>query len=201
MAGTPDLWRRWGEWQKYGAQGVKGGEALIMELNRIVYTHGISSPITSRRGLSARLRYLDSTAGRAELRAQGATDRAIKSWMRERGKVSPTRQNRDRIDAAYWNRKRENLIRSGWLKRRLNNNGQGRRLEIYPVDQSQVPEKYRRWNINQRSVQMRYIWDALVNAWAAKDANTIDEIWEDTIADLDSDWTAYAYVSAVGIGA
>jgi hypothetical protein len=29
----------------------------------------------------------------------------------------------------------------------------------------------------------------------------MDEIWEGIISDLDSDWTAYAYVSSVGIGA
>lgn len=30
---------------------------------------------------------------------------------------------------------------------------------------------------------------------------TVDEIWDDVIADLDPDYAAYAYVSSVGIGA
>lgn len=29
----------------------------------------------------------------------------------------------------------------------------------------------------------------------------MDEIWDDVITDLDSDYAAYAYVSSVGIGA
>ncbi|MEV5567643.1 hypothetical protein AB0L54_33030 [Streptomyces sp. NPDC052196] len=199
MSGSPGLWARWGEWKKYGAQGVKGGEALILELNRIVYQSGISSPITSKRGQDARLRYLKSPAGRAELRAQGVTDRTMKAWLA--GKSRPSRANLDRLDSAYWNRRRANLIRSGWLKRHLNNNGQGRHVEIYPVDQSGVDDGYARPNISQRSLTVRYVWDDMVDAWADQDAALMDDIWEDIISDLDSDWTAYAYVSSVGIGA
>ncbi|MET9603397.1 hypothetical protein ABZZ45_37535, partial [Streptomyces sp. NPDC006459] len=67
MSGSEDLWARWGDWGKYDARGVKGGQALILELNRIVHSSGITSPVTSRRGLAARLRYLDSPAGRQAL--------------------------------------------------------------------------------------------------------------------------------------
>ncbi|SEB65435.1 hypothetical protein [Streptomyces sp. TLI_105] len=200
MAGSPDLWSRWGQWQKTDVNGMKGGEALILELNRIVHTSGIASPVTSRRGLAARLRYLDSPAGRAELKAQGVSLRTIRTWMRAKGQVSPTPASRERIDAAYWHRRRENLIRSGWLVRHLDNKGRGRRMEIYPVDQTRVEAKYRR-DLNTRTVTVRYIWADLVDAWAARDANLVDEIWDDVISDLDSDYNAYAYVSSVGISA
>ncbi|MFE1383635.1 hypothetical protein ACFW6S_32285 [Streptomyces sp. NPDC058740] len=201
MDGSPDLWSRWGEWQKTGARGMKGGEALILELNRLVHTSGISSPVTSRRGLAARLRYLDSPAGRHELKAQGVSGRTVRSWMRHKADVSPTPASRERIDRAYWARRRENLIRSGWLARHLDNEGRGRRMEIYPVDQSAVEAKYQRPNVSQRSITVRYIWDDLVQAWAARNAALVDEIWDDVISDLDSDYNAYAYVTAVGIGA
>ncbi|MFF0559318.1 hypothetical protein ACH4ZU_09700 [Streptomyces sp. NPDC020472] len=200
MAGSPDLWSRWGQWQKTDVNGMKGGEALILELNRIVHTSGIASPVTSRRGLAARLRYLDSPAGRAELKAQGVSLRTIRTWMRAKGQVSPTPASRERIDAAYWHRRRENLIRSGWLVKHLDNKGRGRRMEIYPVDQTRVEEKYRR-DLNTRTVTVRYIWADLVDAWASRDANLVDEIWDDVISDLDSDYNAYAYVSSVGISA
>ncbi|MEV6840994.1 hypothetical protein AB0N17_42070 [Streptomyces sp. NPDC051133] len=199
MTGSPGLWDRWGEFQKYNAQGMKGGEALIMELNRIVYTSGISSPVTSKRGMNARMRYLNSAKGRQAMRDQGITDRAMRNWYK--GKASPSAENRQKIDNAYWTRRRENLIRSGWLKRHLENNGSGRRMEIYPVDQSAVPTPRYRPNVNQRSITVRYIWADLVDAWAAQDEGLIDEIWEDVISDLDSDYAAYAYVSSVGIGA
>ncbi|MEU6621000.1 hypothetical protein ABZ926_09530 [Streptomyces litmocidini] len=200
MAGSPDLWSRWGQWQKTDVNGMKGGEALILELNRIVHTSGIASPVTSRRGLAARLRYLDSPAGRAELKAQGVSVRTIRTWMRAKGQVSPTPASRERIDAAYWHRRRENLIRSGWLVKHLDNEGRGRRMEIYPVDQTRVEAKYRR-DLNTRTVTVRYIWADLVDAWATRDANLVDEIWDDVISDLDSDYNAYAYVSSVGISA
>ncbi|MFF1360678.1 hypothetical protein [Streptomyces sp. NPDC058297] len=199
MAGSPGLWAEWGEWQKYNARGLKGGEALILELNRIVYQSGISSPIGSKRGQNARLRYLDSKAGRDALRAQGVSDRAMKAWFK--GKARPSKANLDRLDAAYWMRRRENLIRSGWLKRHLDNNGRGRNVEIYPVDQSAVVLGRERPNLTDRSITVRYVWGDLVDAWAAQDENALDEIWDDIITDLDSDYAAYAYVSAVGISA
>ncbi|WND40578.1 hypothetical protein RI578_40520 (plasmid) [Streptomyces sp. BB1-1-1] len=204
MAGSPGLWAAWGEFGKYNAQGMKGGEALILELNRIVYTSGISSPVTSKRGMNARLRYLNSAKGREAMREQGITDRAMKNWYK--GKVSPSAENRQKIDNAYWTRRRENLIRSGWLKRHLDNNGRGRQVEIYPVDERNVPEPRRRTtgtrrDLTNRSITVRYLWGALVDAWAAQDEDLMDEIWDDVISDLDSDYTAYAYVSAVGIGA
>ncbi|MFJ9552129.1 hypothetical protein [Streptomyces erythrochromogenes] len=198
MSGSEDLWGRWGVWQKHDARGMKGGEALIRELNRIVHSSGIVSPVTSGRGLAARLRYLDSPAGREALAEQGVTPRSLRSWMR--GKATPSRASREQIDAAYWERRRKNLIRSGWLARHLDNNGQGRRMEIYPVDQSGVDEKYTR-RLSDRSINVRYIWGDLVKAWADRDEALVDDIWEDVINDLDSDYAAYAYVSSVGIGA
>ncbi len=201
MAGSPDLWARWGRFGGYDARGMKGGEALVLELNRIVYASGISSPITSRRGLAARLRYLDSRAGRDALKDQGVSPRTIRSWMRDKGRISPTPASREKIDAAYWHRRRDNLIRSGWLTRHLDNDGRGSRMEIYPVDQSQVAPAHARPNISQRTITVRYIWGDLVDAWARKDAGTVDEIWDDVITDLDSDYNAYAYVSSVGISA
>ncbi|MFF9504634.1 hypothetical protein [Streptomyces sp. NPDC014656] len=200
MNGSPDLWSRWGQWRKTDAAGMKGGEALITELNRVVHTSGITSPVTTKRGLTARLRYLDSPAGRAELVAQGVSPRTIRTWMKAKGKTSPTPASREKIDTAYWNRRRENLIRSGWLAKHLDNNGQGRRMEIHPVDQTHVEEKYRR-DLSTRTITVRYIWTDLVDAWAKKDAHTVDEIWDDVISDLDSDYNAYAYVSSVGINA
>ncbi|MEX0171529.1 hypothetical protein [Streptomyces sp. LMG1-1-1.1] len=199
MTGSPDLWSRWGEWQKADARGLKGGEALILELNRVVHASGIVSPVTSKRGLAARLRYLDSPAGRSALSDQGVTSRTLRSWAR--GKATPSTASRERIDAAYWARRRENLIKSGWLTRHLDNDGRGSRMEIYPVDQSHVEAKYQRPNISQRSITVRYIWSDLVDAWATRNQHLIDEIWDDVISDLDSDYAAYAYVSAIGISA
>ncbi|MFG2646019.1 hypothetical protein ACGFYP_34240 [Streptomyces sp. NPDC048370] len=199
MAGSSELWGRWGDFGKYNARGIKGGEALIQELNRIVHSSQIASPVTSDRGLRARLRYLDSEAGREALAQQGVKPRALKSWTE--GERLPNNKSRERIDNAYWQRRRANLIRSGWLKRHLDNNGAGRRMEIYPVDQTQVDEKRRRPGLSQRSITVRYIWNDLVDAYANKDDDLMDEIWDDVITDLDSDYAAYAYVASVGIGA
>ncbi|MFB7999074.1 hypothetical protein ACFC4G_40455 [Streptomyces sp. NPDC056002] len=55
--------------------------------------------------------------------------------------------------------------------------------------------------VTERSITVRYVWADLVDAWATQDANLMDEIWDDIITDLDSDYAAYAYGSSVGISA
>ncbi|MFH8617246.1 hypothetical protein ACH4E8_19480 [Streptomyces sp. NPDC017979] len=187
----------WGQWQKHNARGMSGAEGLRRELDRIVRAGGIASPVTTTRGLSARLRYLDSPAGKAELKRQGVTPRLLRAWGRG---GTPSAAKLAAVDTAYWNRRRENVIKSGALLRILNNEGRGRRIEIYPVDQTHVAQEYRR-DLSDRSIQGRYIWDDLVKAWVEGDAETMEDIWDDVIAELDSDYGAYAYVGAVTIGA
>ncbi|MET7558407.1 hypothetical protein ABZS72_29805, partial [Streptomyces albidoflavus] len=162
MSGASDLW---GEFGKHHAQGQKGAQALGQEIERIAREGGIASPVTTTRGLRARLRYLDSPAGRRALAEHGVSSRLLRAWAAGR---TPSRAKLAAVDAAYWGRRRENLVRSGALKRLLDNEGRGRRIEIYPVDQSAVPEKRKRV-ISQRTVTARYIWDDAVGAWASGD--------------------------------
>lgn len=195
VSGATDLW---GEWQKHGAQGISGAQALAGELDRIARESSIASPVTTHRGLSARLRYLNTRPGREVLREHGISTRLLRSW--ERG-TRPSRPKLEAINLAYQERRRDNLVRSGALKRLLDNGSRGRRIEIYPVDQTAVDERYRRPNVSERSVQARYVWDDMIDAWAQNDTDTLDEIWDDIITDLDSDYAAYAYVGSIGIGA
>lgn len=188
----------WGEWQKYGAEGMSGGEALAREIDRIARQGGIASPVSTTRGLNARLRYLSSPAGQQVLREHGVSQRLLRSWKAGR---KPSRAKLEAVDRAYWERRRDNIVRSGALKRTLDNAGRGSRIEIYPVDQTAVPESRTRYNVTERSIQARYVWDDAVQAWATGDTETLDDIWNDLISELDSDYGAYAYVSAIGIGA
>ncbi|MEU1382331.1 hypothetical protein [Streptomyces albidoflavus] len=165
---------RWSR-SSHHAQGQKGAQALGQEIERIAREGGIASPVTTTRGLRARLRYLDSPAGHRALAEHGVSSRLLRAWAAGR---TPSRAKLAAVDAAYW----------------------GRRIEIYPVDQSAVPEKRKRV-ISQRTVTARYIWDDAVRAWASGDLNTLDEIWDDVISDLDSDYAAYAYVESIGISA
>ncbi|PWI46191.1 hypothetical protein [Streptomyces sp. ICBB 8177] len=191
-----DLWTNFGY---YGAHGITGAEALIYEINRIVYESGIKSPITTTRGLNARLRYLDSAAGRAEMRAQGISPARIRAWRS--GKATPSPTSREKLDNAYWTRRRENVIKSGYLKRLLDNDGRGRQIEIHAVDQSAVQPGRARSNVTDRTIRVRYLWNDAVDAWAAQDLGAMDEVWDDIICDLDSAFRAYAYVTSVGIAA
>ncbi|MFE9341319.1 hypothetical protein [Streptomyces sp. NPDC007063] len=191
--------QEWGQWARYGARGMRGGEALARELDRIVQSRGIASPVTTKRGLNARLKYLDSEAGREALYEAGVKPRTLRDWRK--GRSTPSRASREKIDAAYWSRRRQNLLQSGWLKKHLSNSGRGTQVEIYPVDQSRVPAQHQRPNVQERTIRVRYVWDDAVDAWEAGDFDQLSDIWTDVIADLDSDWVAYAYVSGIGIGA
>ncbi|MBQ1094472.1 transcriptional regulator [Streptomyces sp. B93] len=179
----------------YGARGERGSEAAARVLDSLA--GGITSPVTSRRGLAARLRYLTrSPAGYDALREADitVTPRTMKAWLA--GTQRPNKANLAKIDAAYRALRRRNVAR--YLLRRLNANG-GTRVEIHPLDQSHVPTprqrvlEYRRLNIRN--------WDAIIDAWARQEAQALDNAWIDQMVNLGSQWGKYEYVSAVGFAA
>lgn len=43
--------------------------------------------------------------------------------------------------------------------------------------------------------------DRIVEAWAAGDAQALDDAWTDQIVDLGSEWGQYEYVTNVGFAA
>ncbi|WP_345680540.1 hypothetical protein [Yinghuangia aomiensis] len=59
-------------------------------------------------------------------------------------------------------------------------------------------ESRRRDILRVRRPQVRYAWD---DALVAGNEAALVGIWDDVIAELDSDWGAYTYVSHVGVGA
>ncbi|NGN67623.1 transcriptional regulator [Streptomyces sp. A7024] len=188
---------RWMTFGQYGAEGVPGKQALARQLDELLT--GIVSEVTTERGLHARLKYLTaSPAGYAAMARAGidVTPRTLMRWLSE--EAHPTRVNLTRIDAAYWDLRRRNVAKD--LKGRLNARGRGTRMEIYPVEQRGVIAQRRR-DIPIRSVNVRLVWDDMVDAWLNEDERTLDEIWDDIICDLDSSWDAYSYVTAVGFGA
>lgn len=180
---------------RYGAHGTRGSQAASRVLDSLA--GGIASPITTPRGLSARLRYLTrSAAGHDAMREAGitVTPRTLKAWLA--GKQRPNKANLAKIDTAYWALRRRNVAR--YLLRRLNANG-GTRVELHPLDQSHVPIprqrvlEYRRLNIRN--------WDAIIDAWARGDAQALDNAWIDQMVNLGSQWGKYEYVGSVGFAA
>ncbi|MET8824210.1 hypothetical protein [Streptomyces rochei] len=205
----------WKNFGTYGAnrsaENVRGGEALgrALEeaLSRQILEGGIKSPVTTPRGLKARLKYLNSDAGIQAMRDAGITvkPRAIKNWFA--GKQKPSPANLELIDTAYWNLRTQRILSNlGAFKQHLNNKGKGTAVEIHPINQSLVDDHAVRPNlIGDQAIRtlpsVRYIWDDAVDAMEAGDAEKLEEIWDDIIAELDSDWGAYTYVSYVGLGA
>ncbi|MCT2545584.1 MULTISPECIES: transcriptional regulator [Streptomyces] len=180
---------------KFGARGIKGSDAVARKLDEL--SGGIVTPVTVKRGLMARLHYLTKTEhSRRAARDAGltVTDRTLKAWLDERR--SPTKANLERIEAAYRQVRRQNVARH--LLRRLNADG-GTRVEIHPLNQSQVPRPLQRM-VEYRTMNVRR-WDRIVEAWASGDHQGLDDAWEDTIVDLGSQWGQYEYVTNIGFAA
>jgi hypothetical protein len=180
---------------KFGARGIKGSDAVARKLDEL--SGGIVTPVTVKRGLMARLHYLTRTEhSRRAARDAGltVTDRTLKAWLDERR--SPTKANLERIDAAYRQVRRQNVARH--LLRRLNADG-GTRVEIHPLNQSQVPRPLQRM-VEYRTMNVRR-WDRIVEAWASGDDQGLVDAWEDTIVDLGSQWGQYEYVTNIGFAA
>ncbi|MEV7856993.1 transcriptional regulator [Streptomyces sp. NPDC088183] len=180
---------------KFGARGIKGSDAVARKLDELA--DGIITPVTVKRGLMARLHYLTRTDhSRRAARDAGltVTDRTLKAWLE--GKRRPSTANLDRIDAAYRQVRRQNVSRH--LLRRLNANG-GTRVEIHPLNQSQVPRPLQRM-VEFRTMNVRR-WDRIVETWSAGDHQGLDDAWEDVIVDLGSQWGQYEYVTNIGFAA
>jgi hypothetical protein len=159
----------------------------------------ISTPITQRRGLLARLHYLTRTDhARQAARDAGltVTDRTLKAWLE--GKRRPSKANLERIEAAYRAVRRRNVARH--LTARLNREGRGTRVEIHPLDQSGVARPLQRV-VEHRSMNVRR-WDKIVGSWAAGDHQGLDDAWTTgVLPDLGSQWGQYEYVTNIGFAA
>ncbi|WP_409240363.1 transcriptional regulator [Streptomyces sp. PA5.6] len=184
------------EFGKFGARGIKGHHAVARQLDTLA--GGIATPITARRGLTARLNYLTRTPhALAAARAAGLTlTTATLKALRE-GKRSPARKSLEQIEAAYRTVRRANVARH--LAARLNASGRGTRVEIHPLNQSQVDRPKQRV-VEYRTLNIRH-WDRIVEAWASENESELDAAWGDQIVDLGSQWGQYEYVTNVGFAA
>ncbi|MEU3511308.1 transcriptional regulator [Streptomyces longwoodensis] len=118
----------------------------------------------------------------------------ITAWLAEERIPSPEQQRR--LEDAFRLLRRRNMAPS--MTRRLNARG-GTRVEIYPVDQSDVEDKHRRTARWRR--KNIYRWDPIVAAWSRSDLRELTHRWHDVITDLDSDWRMYEHVTHLGFWA
>ncbi|MFC5639456.1 hypothetical protein [Streptomyces bullii] len=104
----------------------------------------------------------------------------ITAWLAEERCPRPEQQQR--LENAFRLLRRRNMAPS--MTRRLNAGG-GTRVEIYPVDQSEVDDKHRR-TARWRHKNI-YRWDPIVTAWSRSDLHALTYRWRDVITDFDSD--------------
>ncbi|SCE09834.1 hypothetical protein GA0115251_14073 [Streptomyces sp. TverLS-915] len=185
------------EFGAYGAQGIKGHELVARRLDSLAGF--IASPVTTRRGLTARLRYLTSSPRQlTAARAAGLTisARTIKAQLE--GTRRPSARTLRQIHTAYQRVRRQNVARH--LLARLNRQGRGTRVEFHPVNQSAV-DRPRQRVVEYRTLNVRK-WERIVAAWEAGDDAGLDTAWVDeVVVDLGSQWGQYEYVTNIGFAA
>lgn len=155
---------------------------------------GIASPVTSKLGLSARLRYLDSPVGRDALWEAGSGSASCASGPavvpRSPGKsVSSARRPTRRTGTAARTAScgAGGSIGTEQLRAR-DTDGDLPRRPVPREAQVSVPR------VSQGSIRVRYGWD---DTFADGADGTLDDIWDDVIADLDSDWVAHANANGI----
>lgn len=185
----------------YRAKGRKSSQLAADVLDRLALEGGIRSPVTTRRGLDARLNYLtNSPAGYQAMREAGitVTPGTLRRWLRHT--QHPSQENAARLDAAYRAYRSRNVARH--LLQRLNARG-GTRVEIQPLDQSAVADPRRR--VIEPVAEFRRLkirtWDQIVEAWAAGNDAALDAAWVDWLRTLGSDWGKYEYATSVNFSA
>ncbi|MFI6655438.1 transcriptional regulator [Streptomyces sp. NPDC050523] len=185
------------EFGQYGARGIKGHEAVGRRLDALAGF--VATPVTTHRGLIARLHYLTRTKHAREAAREAGltvTDRTLKAWLD--GRRSPSRKNLQSLETAYRTVRRHNVSR--YLLARLNREGRGTRVEFHPLNQSQVPRPRQRV-VEYRTLNVRH-WDRIVRAWAEDDDAALDDAWvNDVTVDLGSQWGEYEYVTNIGFAA
>ncbi|MFD5079659.1 transcriptional regulator [Streptomyces sp. NPDC058371] len=187
---------------QYGARGVRSSLAAAHVLDTL--GGGITSPVTTRRGLAARLRYMTrSQHARNLMVSEGLnpSPKTLTNWLD--GTQEPKASNLALIDQTYRRMRRHNVAR--YLLQRLNAGG-GTRVEIHPADDTFVQRRYRRPDKNMRKINIRR-WDHIVAAWAdgawEKGSETpLDDAWINELSDaIGSDWGAYEYSKSLGFNA
>lgn len=129
------------------------------------WTRSPAIPVTQRRGLLARLNYLLRTDhAKQAARTAGLTisDDTIQAWRK--GKRQPSKASLQQVEAVYCTVRRQDVARH-FLKRL--NSGGGTRVEIHPINQSQVARPLQR-DIVYRNINVRR-WHRIVGSWAASD--------------------------------
>lgn len=174
---------------------MPGALALTVTLDEIAEV--TTSSMTPADRLRRNLRYLTrSRTGYTFMRDCGIrmNGRMIAAWLAE--ERCPQVEQQQRLEDAFRLLRRRNMAPS--MTRRLNAGG-GTRVEIYPVDQSEVDDQHRR-TARWRHKNI-YRWDPIVAAWSRSDLHELTHRWHDVITDLDSDWRMYEHVTHLGFWA
>ncbi|MCB5910357.1 transcriptional regulator [Streptomyces pinistramenti] len=181
-----------------GATGTPLGQAIGTFLDEAAAgrVRGIKSPITTRRGLNARLNALAKTGPAREAAAEhGIKPRDVNDWSKGRRRPRPA--SLERIEQAY----QATLARKGGARRAVRrefDRGRGATIQVTPLDQSRVQEKHRRV-LGPGEVRIsEYRWGPLLNAWEEGDYGAVEDL---AFAAMEEggEYLVYAWVGSAAI--
>lgn len=149
---------------------MRGGEALRRQLD--VKASAIQAQ-TGAKGWHAQLRYLTRSQVGRDAMTRVYSPRTLVAWLAE--DRAPTRANQAAIQRAYNTRRKPAVAEA--LKRILNNDGNGTRVEVHPEESIWTD------HLDVQTIEITE-WDDIIDAWSDGDYDDMNEIWEG-IADDD----------------
>lgn len=178
-----------------GAEGLEGGRALAASLDQRTFEDDVDWRRSEAECLVRNLRYLlRKTGGPAAMEEYGLTaaPEALAAWLE--GASTPFPEQERQLESAFRSLRRRNIAPS--LTRTLDAGG-GTRIQIAPVDQVGVEARYRRdLRVRYKNI---YRWGPIVRAWAAQDSMELDQLWEEVITDMGSDYRKYQCVESISV--
>ncbi|WP_157874522.1 hypothetical protein [Streptomyces sp. AcH 505] len=182
-----------------GAEGIEGGRALAESLDRRTFEYDVSWRRSEEERLAQAVKYLmTKKSGPDTLRAYGITADTGTLTALLSAEQTPVPGQQQRLEQAFRALRRHNVAPhlTGVLDRKRGAR-RGTRIEIHPVYQEGVQPSHRRdLRVRHKNI---WRWKPIVQAWAAQDSLVMEDLWQELISDMDSDYRSYQYVGHIGI--
>ncbi|MFI6771140.1 helix-turn-helix domain-containing protein [Streptomyces sp. NPDC050355] len=180
----------------FGAKGTPLGRAVAEFLDEAAAgrQRGIKSPITTRRGLKARLNQLGKNR---ELAAQhGIKPRDLNDWAK--GRRNPRKASLDKIERAYQETLAHRSAAGRRAVRREFDRGRGATIQVTPLDQRAVPQQRRR-DIPEAEIRItQYRWGPMLDAWENDDYDAMEDLAYEAMEE-GGEYLVYAWVGTASV--
>ncbi|MGW5818070.1 hypothetical protein [Streptomyces noursei] len=179
-----------------GASGTPLGRAVGEFLDEAAASRqrGVKSPITTRRGLNARINQLNK---HRDVAAQhGIKPRSLREWGK--GDRTPRKSSLDKIERAYQAVLAQRSAAGRRSIRREFDRGRGATIQVTPLNQQSVRRKFQR-DIQPGEVRIsEYRWRPMLDAWEEGDYDQMERLAYEAMEE-GGEYLVYAWVGSAAV--